>query len=157
MGSLSLGMLAICLDTALSCCSSLEAETYPAWSRHWRDSQGTFVVSISFPPSGTSMLSAKPLLNRNLQQEPWSRSRFKNVLPFCLPQAEVRPSSVGTDQAQFSAPFPPMDSCRCSQNCNTALIPYPLPKPRVKGFKSPGVARVLLSVGNDPLIHLSKC
>lgn len=84
---LSLGTLAICLDTALSCCSCLKAETYPAWSRCWStDSQGTSLVSVSFLAPGTSMLSAKPLLdiNRNLQQEPWSRSRLKTVPPPAL-------------------------------------------------------------------------
>lgn len=67
----------------------------------------------------------------------------------CLSQAEVSSSRC---------------SVLCTQGClqvqsqlqHTALIPCPLPKPAVKVFKSPGLAGVLLSVGNHPLIHLSK-
>lgn len=63
VGSLSLGILAACLYKALSCCSPFKAETHSAGSRHWTgDSQGTYVMSVSLPAPGTSMLSAKPPL-----------------------------------------------------------------------------------------------
>lgn len=142
MGSLSLGILATHLDIALSCCSHLE--TCPAWSRHWtRDLKGTSLVAVSFPAPGTSMLSAKPLLevNGSLQQEPRASNTTEQIPGSRLSHSpylsEVR-CLVGV---QFSAPFLPRDLYKCSHQAAAAAThstnPLPPSKIRSKSFQEP--------------------
>lgn len=125
VGSLSLEILAACLDKALSCCSPFKAESYPVGSRHWtrdsRDLCGVCIITSTRDFHAVSQTSATDKQKPSARTTEQIQAREYSTSSFCLSQAEVSSSRCSV----LCTVFPQGSQ---SQLQHTALILCPLPK-----------------------------